>query len=136
MEAVDVYHPEDTAGRRRWICDDSWTGVKVIEGPLTSGPSKIIVAVEPGARAVITGTRVPWRVVDVTPEVAARAAMSAQLTQQLGRRQAQVSEDRAGYLLSEHGERVLSVRLHEKCDHKEDHWERKPCGHVWCRMCN
>ena len=62
--------------------------------------------------------------------------MSAQLTQELGRRQAQVAAERAGYLLNEYGERVLSVRLHEKCEHKEDHWQRKPCGHVWCRMCN
>jgi hypothetical protein len=96
----------------------------------------LIVAVETGARAVITGTRVPWQVRKVTPEVAARAVMSAQLTQEFSRRQAQVSSDRAGYLLNEHGERVLSVRLHEKCEHEEDHWERKTCGHVWCKMCN
>ena len=33
-------------------------------------------------------------------------------------------------------ERVLLVRLHEKCEHEEEHWEPKTCGHVWCRMCN
>ena len=31
---------------------------------------------------------------------------------------------------------MLSVRLHQRCDHKEEHWERKKCGHCWCRMCS
>ena len=37
--------------------------------------------------------------------------------------------------MGESGERALSVRLHEKCEHKEEHWSRKKCGHVWCKMC-
>ena len=102
-----------------WICDDSWPGVKVIEGPVAPGAGRVIVAVEHGARAVISGTRVPWSVCSLTPEAAARAAMAAQLTQELSRTQARVSDQRAGYILNEHGERVLSVRLHERCDHNE-----------------
>ena len=39
-------------------------------------------------------------------------------------------------MVNDQGERVLSVRLHERCEHKEEHWELKTCGHVWCRMCN
>ena len=93
----------------------------MVEGPVSPGPSKVVVAVEHGARAVITGTRVPWKVVRTTPEAAARAAMAAQLTQELSRRQARVSDNRAGYVVSDQGERVLSVRLHEKCEHKEEH---------------
>ena len=62
--------------------------------------------------------------------------MAAHLTQELGRAQARASPARAGFVLNEEGERVLSVRLHEKCDHKEEHWDRKKCGHCWCRMCN
>ena len=38
--------------------------------------------------------------------------------------------------MNEHGERILSVRLHDKCEHRDEMWERKPCGHVWCKMCN
>ena len=136
VEVVDVYCLDDGVRRPRWVCDDAWPGVKVVEGPVNVGPGKVVVAIEPGVRAVITGTRVPWQVREVPPEVAARAAISAQLTQEFGRRQAQASSDRAGCLLNEHGEKVLSVRLHEKCDHKADHWERKTCGHVWCKMCN
>ena len=95
----------------------------MIEGPVSPGAGKVIVAVEHGARAVITGTRVPWKVVAMTPEAATRAVMAAQLTQELSRRQARASAKRAGYVVNDQGERVLSVRLHEKCDHAEDHWE-------------
>ena len=89
VEVVDVYCLDDGARRPRWVCDDAWPGVKVVEGPVNVGPGKVVVAIEPGVRAVITGTRVPWQVREVTPEVAARAAISAQLTQEFGRRQAQ-----------------------------------------------
>jgi hypothetical protein len=136
VEVVDVYCLDGGAQRAGWMCDDCWPGVQVVEGPVSVGPSNIVVAVEPGARAVITGTRVPWQVRRATPEVAARVAMSAQFTQELSRRHSRVSDSRAAYLVNEQGERVLSVRLHDKCEHKEDHWERKTCGHVWCNMCN
>ena len=46
-----------------------------------------------------------------------------------------LSRERVGAMITPQGERVLSVRLHEKCTHKEEHWERKPCGHAWCKMC-
>jgi hypothetical protein len=105
VEVVDVYCLDDGARLPRWVCDDAWPGVKVVKRPVTVGPGKVVVAIEPGVRAVITGTRVPWQVREVTPEVAARAAISAQLTQVFGRRQAQASSDRAGYLLNEHGEK-------------------------------
>ena len=136
VEPIAVYFSGEASQSPRWVCDDSWPGVKVIEGPITPGVGSIIVAVEHGARAVVSGTRVPWRICPLTPEAAARAAMAAQLTKELSRTQARVSDQRAGYVLDEHGERVLSVRLHERCDHNEDHWIRKPCGHAWCRMCN
>ena len=136
VETVDVYCLGEGGRRPSWICDDSWPGVRVVEGPVSPGAGRIVVAVEHGARAVITGTRAPWKVVAMTPEAAARAVMAAQLTQELSRRHARVSTDRAGYVVNDQGERVLSVRLHERCEHKEEHWERKTCGHVWCRMCN
>ena len=85
---------------------------------------------------MICGTRAPWRVTTFTPEVAARAAVSAVLTAELSRSAARKSEEPAGYVVTDHGEKVLSVRLHDKCEHKEDMWERKPCGHCWCKMCN
>ena len=62
VEVVDVYCLDDGAQQPGWVCDDCWPGVRVIEGPVSLGPGKVIVAVEPGAQAVITGTRVPWQV--------------------------------------------------------------------------
>ena len=96
----------------------------------------MMVAVEPGARAVIVGSRVPWRVLPAPPEVVARAALSAHLSRQFGRQLACGSNARAGVVLGDRGERVLSVRLHDKCEHEQIHWEWKTCGHVWCKMCN
>ena len=58
VEAINVYDSGNDSEKGRWICDEAWPGVKVVEGPLVAGPSQIVVAVEPGARAVITGTRV------------------------------------------------------------------------------
>ena len=133
VEAIDVYCRQQP--NRRWVCDDGWPGVKVIEGPLRTGASKLMVAVEPGARAVICGTRVPWRIVKQTPEVAARAAVSAVYMSELSRKRAE-REDGPGYVVTEHMERVRSVRLHDKCSHSEEHWQRMACGHCWCRMCN
>ena len=134
VEYVEAFCGE--AAGRRWVCDHAWPGCRVVEGPLQTGPSQVAVAVEPGARVVICGTRTPWRVCDYTPEVAACAAVSAVLTDELGQAAAQTAEERAGYLVNEHGERILSVRLQDKCERKEEMWERKPCGHVWCKMCN
>ena len=79
-------------------------------------------------RAVITGGRALWALVKPTPEVAARAAISAVLTRELRRVRAQASDERAGYVIDEHGERVLSVRPHETCDHASDKWEKKNVG--------
>ena len=121
MESVEVYCPPEATDRHDWIADDAWPGVRVVEGQLKPGASQVIVAVEPGARALLTGSRVPWRIEKQGPETAARAAIAHVLSQELGRTQARASNQRAGYTVNERGERVLSVRLHEKCDHKEDH---------------
>ena len=134
VQAIDVICSEDTS--KRWICDAEEPGVKVVEGPLRPGRQQVFVSVEPGKRLVVSGSRVPWRVVPCTPETAARAAVAATMTTSMGRQLARESKDRAGYLFTEHGERVLSVRLHDKCTHKDEHWERRSCGHAWCKMCN
>ena len=57
--------------------DDAWPGCRVVEGPLQRGFADVTVAVMDGQRAVICGDRTPWKVSDYTPEVAARAAISA-----------------------------------------------------------
>ena len=133
VQSVPVFCEDEP--RNRWITDDGWPGCKVVEGPLQKGASEVTIAVMDGQRAVICGDKTPWKVSPYTPEVAARAAVSAVFTAELGRGKARKS-DGPGYLLDEHGERVLSLRLHDKCSHKEERWERKPCGHCWCKMCN
>ena len=99
-----------------------------MEGPLLKGESKVAVAVEPGQQVVICGGKTPWIISNYTPEVAARAAISAVYTTEFGRAAALKAEERAGYLVNEHGERILSVRLHDKFERSEEHWERKRCN--------
>ena len=96
VEPVAIYYSGEVGGPPGWICDDAWPGVKVIEGPLLPGAGKVIVAVEHGARAIISGTFVPWKMSTLTPAAAARAAMAAQLTQELSRSQARVSDNELG----------------------------------------
>ena len=64
VEMIDAWCGE--AAGKRWVCDDEWPGVRVIEGPLVEGASQIAVAVEAGQRAIICGGRVPWRVAAYT----------------------------------------------------------------------
>ena len=75
VEAIDVYCPPEATNRCDWIADDAWPGVRVVEGQLKPGASQVIVAVEPGARALLTGSRVPWRIEKQGPETVARAAI-------------------------------------------------------------
>ena len=68
-----------TAPKDAWVQNEKWPGVHVVEGPLVSGSTNIVVAVDPGTRAVLAGSRVPWRLVKQTPEMVARAAVAAVL---------------------------------------------------------
>ena len=81
-EEVEVYC--STPETHRWVSDDRWPGVRVIEGPLVRGRSRVTVAVDNGARAIICGHKVPWKVTAAVPEIMARAAASAVFTAELG----------------------------------------------------
>ena len=56
VEAVAVYCPAEAVAADDWIATDAWPGVRVVEGPLSKGASQVMVAVDPGARAVVSGT--------------------------------------------------------------------------------
>ena len=55
VETVSAFNVSEKPNQ--WIADDGWPGVRVIEGPARQGVNQIIVAIEPGARAVLTGTK-------------------------------------------------------------------------------
>ena len=57
VKPVEVYCRQPV--ERRWVCDDGWPGVRVVDGPLQEGASRVMVAVEPGTRVAICRTRVP-----------------------------------------------------------------------------
>ena len=59
VREVPVCCATRTAPEGAWVQNDHWPGVHVVEGPLVSGSTNIVVAVDPGARAVISGPRVP-----------------------------------------------------------------------------
>ena len=116
-----------------WIVDGGCPGVRVVEGPIKPGPNTVFLALEPGVRLCLAGPTLPWTTAPPSPALLARAAMSETLTKEVSR--SAVMEGQDGYTLAENGERVLAVRLHEKCSHPQDQWARRPCGHCWCKLC-
>ena len=119
-----------------WVQDAGVPGVTAVEGPVTPGKGHVTAAVDPGARVAVTATNTPWNVVPITPASAAKAALCRVMTAELGRSQARQAPDREGYLRGASGEKILSVRVHDQCNHPSQHWEPRSCGHVWCKMCN
>ena len=93
------------------------------------------MALDPGAQLKIAGSRVPWTAVEQSAEMMARAAASAFLTAEFSRQRARQSRKEVGYLCTEHGEKVLSVRLYDHCTHEQTHWVTKSYGHAWCKTC-
>ena len=65
---------------QEWICDCAWPGVKVVEGPISDGIHDVLVAVEPGAQLVVSGSSVPWTTTLAQLEIVARAHVAEQLT--------------------------------------------------------
>lgn len=74
-----------------------------------------------------------WPGVKVTPEAAARAAISARFVKAFSGRWAQANNDRAGCLTSEM-DKGAPTRFHKSYDLKEDHREGEARGHIRCRM--
>ena len=119
-----------------WVCDAEWPGVRVVERPLAEGEQGVTVLVDPGARCVISGDVVPWKVCAPSVETLRRAELSERLTISLGQRRAKTSPDALGWTLTDDNERVLSVKLHELCAHDPAKRLSKACGHQWCSFCD
>ena len=78
---------------------------------------QVTVAVEPGARLVVTPTRSPWRAGSPTDEIEQLASQGMIEGSRLARMTARRSQDVAGWLRTERDEPVLSVRLTDRCPH-------------------
>ena len=121
----------------QWVHDDQWPGAHVVERPLGAEREsvKVQVAVEPGARLVISPSSAPWCVRPATEDQKQMARLSAKTTLDGARARARRAEG-PGYSRDERGEPVLSVRLHAKCAHDPSGWKARPCGHVHCPRCD
>ena len=62
-----------------------------------------------------------------------RAQVSEDMTIELGRWRAVLSDQPVGWVYNDN-ERVLSVKLHDTCSHPLEQLEAKGCGHMWCSL--
>ena len=123
-----------------------WPGCTVIEGPVESmcGSSRwghrwagaVRLAVDPGARAVVTPGSHPWKVGRPTDEHLQSADYSIREGVRRARAKARLSSDPCVSYTNARGEPVYSLRLNRLCDHDDRRKSRKACGHVWCAMCD
>ena len=109
--------------------------LQLLRGPL-SRVKVLSLLLHSGARLALTSHTVPWNVVPLTPAAASQAALCQVLTVEYGRKRARAARERAGYVKGSDGGRMLSVKLHDTCEHGEQHWVRRSCGHCWCKMCS
>ena len=73
---VKAYYRPPSGEGPQFVVNDGRPGLHVVEGPLEPGVNEVIVAIEPGHELVLTGSKVLWRTVGASPELAARAALS------------------------------------------------------------
>ena len=108
-------------GSERW--GHRWTGA-------------VRLAVDPGARAVVTPGSHPWKVGQPTNEHLQSADFSVREGVRRAREKARLSSEPCVSYLNTRGEPVYSLRLNRLRDHADRHKSRKACGHLWCAMCD
>ena len=129
-----------------WVLDsDDQPGVRIVNSPVeivtgrVSNDSEkgfITVAVEPGHRAVISTTRVPWKIGRPSGELVSMARRSLFEGQARAEVMARESDQDSGFIRGARNEPMMTVRLNKKCNHESATWQRLACGHVFCKVCD
>ena len=91
------------------------------------------VVVEAGHSWLCTSDCLPWNLEPPRDEDLRLLHTVARLADKERRVTAASASEVAGVYEGVDGERVLSVRLNDACDHRESSWEERACGHKWCR---
>ena len=93
------------------------------------------VAVHPGVDFVVETGASPWVFGEGDPEGERRLLLAQEQSIQACRAKADLAREDAGVYQGPDGAQVLSVRLNDVCQHSEESWVRKACGHTWCERC-
>ena len=76
-----------------------------------------------------------WAVGAPTEQQIALCAKGAKVAARASRAIADSDLAMTGFGVGEDCERVLAVKMSDKCPHEEKNWERTSCGHNWCAKC-
>ena len=102
------------------------------EGQLTG---ELLVAVPPMEVLEILPGEEPWRLRGGTNEDRETVTLGREEQCRLARSEVMTSAKPGGTFTDENNERVLVVRLHDKCGCAEEAWEKRDCGHPYCTIC-
>ena len=126
-----------------WVTDGDNLGCHVVGRKLSDSmvsetEGYVTMYVDPGAEVLIGPSAVPWSVETHSEELAGMVQEGYREGAQLARASAYYGDKPRSWYRSEDGEKVLHVRTHHRCMHNRlsrDDWEKRACGHVWCKVC-
>ena len=93
------------------------------------------VLVDPGATLDVDTLAGAWAVAAPTEKQLALCAEGAKIAARASRPIADSDRSTVGLGVGEDCERVLAVKMSDKCPHGETNWSRTSCGHSWCAKC-
>ena len=103
-------------------------------GPYVIG--SVGVAIDPGVEYFLDTASAPWVLGEATEEHLDRANVCRVQAIKCARREASNSDKRSGLIQGARGQRILSVRVNDHCEHDQSGYERRPCGHCYCSRCD
>ena len=89
------------------VLESGWPGVRVVEKLLLEGEQDVTIAINPLARRIIGSTHALWEIGKPNVEHLRRAQVSEDMTIELGRRLAVLSDQPVGWAYNDDNERVL-----------------------------
>ena len=95
---------------------------------------ELLVAVPPSEVVEIWPGEEPWKLRSGTDEDRETVSRCRGEQCKLARSEVVSSSRPGGTFVGENDERVLVVRLHDKCQCPEEVWEPRDCGHPYCTI--
>ena len=96
----------------------------------------IRVTAEAGEEWCICDGVEPWTTGLPTPELEAAAQISRIRGMAEARMHAERAPEDVGVIQGPSGQKIMSVRINDHCEHDESHHQRRPCGHFYCERCD
>ena len=96
----------------------------------------MMVRVDPQQEYYLDTETAPWKVGEETQKLKDRALISKIGGVTEARTKAINAEEDAGWYVGAKGQKILSVKLSDHCEHDESNFQRRPCGHMFCTRCD